>query len=182
MSGPQSPPIDTSSRSTETLQDISLGSLPSFSSPANSKLRVPSASSQATAFSNPPAHSSSPQSASFTRRKADDINSTPLRRSTFSKMDEDGTIADETTGNGDMLDTPVREGKADALSTPIPNRTSSKRKPGKVGSSLTLRDQEKVSRILNDVSACASELAAVDISTIHIFPCTLIHDGSFLPT
>lgn len=145
MSAPHSPAIDTSSRSAETLQDISLGSLPSFSSPGGNKLRVPSTSSQATAFSNPPTHSS-PQTASFSRRKTDDLHSTPLRRSTFSKADEDGnaTVADETTGNGDMLDSSVRDGKVDALATPMPNRTSGKRKSGKAGSSLTLRDQEKV--------------------------------------
>lgn len=154
MSGPQSPAIDTSSRSAETLQDISLGSLPSFSSPANTKLRVPSTSSQATAFSNPPALASSPQSTSFTRRKADETSATPFtRRTTFSKPDEDSYLEEVTGfGNGDVLNTPIREGKADALSTPMPNRASSKRKSGKVGSSLTLRDQEKVGFLFTYIS------------------------------
>jgi hypothetical protein len=128
---------------------------------------VPSASSQATAFSNPPAHSS-PPSTSFTRRKTDDINSTPLRRATFSKVDEEGGLADETTGNGDILDTPVREGKGDALSTPMQNRASSKRKTGKVGSSLTLRDQEKVStRFPLRIPCGGTHFCVCDVSLCH---------------
>ena len=136
---------DSSLQSSGTLQDLSLGSLASFSSPA--RFRVPSASSGTTAPSSVQVSTPSPPSAHhFTRRKVDDGSTPNSKRLAFSKSlgDDDA----EDTEGGDVLDTPAREGKADNTNTPMPNRISSKRKSGangaKGGSNLTLRDQEKV--------------------------------------
>lgn len=68
------------------------------------------------------------------------------RRLVFSKP---GALEDDDD-EADALETPMRDTKADAGSTPMPNRTAGSRKVsavgGKPGSNLTLRDQEKVHR------------------------------------
>jgi len=139
---------DASNQSSGILQDLSLGSLGSFTSPA--RFRVPSASSGTSAPSSAPISTPSPPSGFITRRKTDEFlpGTTPTsKRLAFSKpesLDED----DEP----DLLETPAHDPKADAGSTPMPNRGNGKRKSSaaggggssKPGSNLTLRDQEKV--------------------------------------
>ena len=141
------PRADSSTQSGLTLQDLSLGSFGSISTPA--KLRIPSASSGTTAASSAPLGTPSPPNTHITRRSRVDDAGTPLskRLASFSKnVDED---YDE---GGDVLDTPAREAK-DELTTPAPNRLSAKRKSSNVNgakgsSNLTLRDQEKVRVLL----------------------------------
>lgn len=135
---------DSSNQSSGTTHDFSLGSLASFQSPAH--FRVPSASSGTSGPSTAPINTPSPPSNFVTRRKTDEFvpGSTPVgKRLVFTKpaaLDDD----DEA----DALETPARDTKADAGSTPMPNRTAGGRKAsgvgGKPGSNLTLRDQEKV--------------------------------------
>ncbi|KLO19711.1 hypothetical protein SCHPADRAFT_864804 [Schizopora paradoxa] len=134
---------DSSNQSSGTTHDFSLGSLASFQSPAH--FRVPSASSGTSGPSTAPINTPSPPSNFVTRRKTDEFvpGSTPVgKRLVFTKpaaLDDD----DEA----DALETPARDTKADAGSTPMPNRTMGGRKAsgvgGKPGSNLTLRDQEK---------------------------------------
>lgn len=127
-----SPHTDSSIQTGLTLQDLSLGSLPSFSTPA--KYRVPSTASGTTALTPSPG-------TNLLRRKTEDSISALNRRTTFSKATNDD---DDDDAEVDVLDTPNRDG---AIETPMLNRTSSKRKsaPGAKGTSnLTLRDQEKV--------------------------------------
>lgn len=115
---------DSSSQSQLTLQDLSLGSLPSlspgFSTPGRSS-RIPSGT---TAASSALVNTPSPGSVSASRRLG-------FSR-TIDDQDEDGSI----------VETPGRFTK-DVTGTPGP--LSSKRKSAAKGSSnLTLRDQEKV--------------------------------------
>ncbi|KAH8114261.1 hypothetical protein DFH11DRAFT_1877990 [Phellopilus nigrolimitatus] len=130
---------DSSSQSGLTLQDLSLGSLASFSTPA--KYRVPSTSSGTTAPSSAPLNTPSPSGTHFSRRRTDDTTTPVTKRLAFSKLGDDDEDDDR-----DVLDTPGN-GKLEATGTPMPNRLSSKRKSGTVGakgsSNLTLRDQEK---------------------------------------
>lgn len=136
---------DSSTQSGLTLQDISLGSFGSISTPA--KLRVPSTSSGTTAASSAPLGTPSPPSLHVTRRnKLDTDAGTPLskRLASFSRH-----VEDDYEDGDDVLDTPARENKGGDLTTPATNRLSSKRKSSnannaKGSSNLTLRDQEKV--------------------------------------
>lgn len=141
---------DSSTQSGLTLQDLSLGSFGSISTPA--KLRVPSTSSGTTAASSAPLGTPSPPSLHVTRRnKLDTDAGTPLskRLASFSRH-----VEDDYEDGDDVLDTPARENKGGDLTTPATNRLSSKRKSSnannaKGSSNLTLRDQEKVCVIFN---------------------------------
>ena len=127
---------DSSAQSGLTLQDISLGSLPSFSTPG--KFRIPSTSSVTTAPSSNPVSTPSPGT-SLTRRRPDETPISTGRRLTFSKQSND---EEEYDGDADILD------KVEVMATPMPNRLSSGKRKSGVGSkgttNLTLRDQEKV--------------------------------------
>ncbi|RPD64285.1 hypothetical protein L226DRAFT_505884 [Lentinus tigrinus ALCF2SS1-7] len=116
---------DTSTQSSVTVPDISLGSLNStFSTPAR-KLRIPSTSTGTTAIS--------PPSGYFAKKGA--AEATPER------LGRDG---DDGEGhNGDVLDTPDgrKEKWEDDAATPAKPKGTRSRSKG--GVNLTLRDQEK---------------------------------------
>ena len=152
MSGALSPQTDSSIQTGLTLQDLSLGSLPSFSTPA--KYRVPSTASGTTALSST-ALTPSPGS-SLLRKKTEESVSSVGKRLAFSKQSNDG---DDDDADVDILDTPNRDGKVDGIETPAPNRTKRKSAPGTKGTSnLTLRDQEKVSSCLHILSDSISDI------------------------
>lgn len=161
---------DSSTQSGLTLQDLSLGSFGSISTPA--KLRVPSTSSGTTAASSAPLGTPSPPSLHVTRRnKLDNDAGTPLskRLASFSRH-----VEDDYEDGDDVLDTPARENKGGDLTTPATNRLSSKRKSSnannaKGSSNLTLRDQEKVCVHFN-----VMKLRLFLSADIHTFPYTSI--------
>ncbi|TDL18934.1 hypothetical protein BD410DRAFT_792731 [Rickenella mellea] len=141
---------DASSQSLGRLEDLSLGSLPSMTL-APSKQRVASTSSGTTAPSSAPISTPSPPGMSYTRRKSSHNNANDLatpvgKRIAFSsfQINDDGVVDGED--GEDVLDTPGRERRFDALETPAASRPSGKRTKssgGKGSSNLTLRDQEK---------------------------------------
>ena len=133
------------STSTGTIPDLSLGSLNSgiSTTPGRPGLRVPSStSSGTTAPSSAPLSTPSPPAPSaFSKRKVEE--GTPAaRRYGLSGHEEDGD------GDGDLLNTPAW---GDGPDTPVagtrPKRTRSGAS-GSKGSNLTLRDQEKVRRLI----------------------------------
>ncbi|EJD06171.1 uncharacterized protein FOMMEDRAFT_78216 [Fomitiporia mediterranea MF3/22] len=123
-----------------TLQDLSLGSLPSFSTPA--KYRIPSTSSGTTAPSSNALSTPSP-GASLTQSRTDGtLASTTSKRLAFSKLTND---EDEEERDAEVPRTPG-EVKGELMATPMPSRLSTKQKSGsgaKGATNLTLRDQEK---------------------------------------
>jgi hypothetical protein len=127
-------------------QDISLGSLGSFSTtPARPGLRVPSASSRTTAQSSAPISTPSPPTTSaIPRRKVDDHPTSLSSRLSILNHDDE---ADD--GIGDVLDSPALGKKKWGNASETPGAVTRSKRPktatstGK-GTTLTLRDQEKV--------------------------------------
>ncbi|KAH8104253.1 hypothetical protein DFH11DRAFT_1749366, partial [Phellopilus nigrolimitatus] len=116
---------ESSSQSGLTLQDLSLGSLASFSTPA--KYRVPSTSFGTTAPSSAPLNTPSPSGTHFSHRRTDKTTTPVTKRLAFSKLGDDDENDDR-----DVLDTPGN-GKLEATGTPVTYRLSSKLKSGTVG-------------------------------------------------
>ncbi|KAI0761493.1 hypothetical protein BD413DRAFT_485884 [Trametes elegans] len=137
---------DTSTQSSGTVPDISLGSLnTTFSTPARS-LRIPSTSTGTTAVSSGPLSTPSPPAglSTFARKRAEEA--TPVAKR-LGHEDEGETREEHES---DVLDTPDGRDKrwGDVSGVAAPGRPKRTRSAGtgagaKGGLNLTLRDQEK---------------------------------------